>query len=345
MAAAASKKDEKKGGGKPSGGAGGGLDAKQLIKQQGSVKHAFRAAVRKLTPSAEQNDPVVQLRDEIVGYVAARFSGYIEQIFLGGSYARRTADVPVHDIDVFVVFRRDWCPDRNQMRIVIAKYLRKAGFNKKAGFSTRARKRAVSVTHDNSGNQVDIVPIHERAQHHGYRIWNSEQKVWEPTDPHAFTKLAIGLDKYFPGRARVGRSIGRSLIRVIKYWNRNFNRKLLKSMHVEVLVLLGLHEAWGAALKAKEHLSRQPVEWFAIALRYVIDHCCDPTVAAPGGDPTRAIARYLLKPAGRLERLLKNIEIGTNTPPLQLPQLYLTLLVLLFSAIYSRQQATYRRAD
>jgi hypothetical protein len=198
--------------------------------------------------------------------------GGVARDFLSGSYARRTAIRPLHDIDfVFVLeaaAHRDVSPASNVPPSACLKKLQRAVVaaypNTSAG---KLQARSVGIVFQNNIG-FDVVPAFEnRAE--VYMIPDRDRDAWIQTNPEAHrTALVAANDK-------AGSKLN-PLIKMAKHWKTE-HRVPLRSFHLEVM-------AYGAFASAPASYPEGARALFAHLVGAVLKACPDPAGVGPNID-------------------------------------------------------------
>lgn len=205
-----------------------------------SCSECLSQAIAKLEPSESDRKMAVDCHRAI--REALDQEGMTQKTFLTGSYARRTAINPFHDVDIFMVVAPNG--DRttnaqsvlNQVDAMLKKVLVPLKFLKSV--KLRRQRRSVGVSFSNTGITFDIVPAISKDG--GYRIADRKLDGWIYTNPEVALQKVKDANKASGGKLV-------PLIKVAKAWNlkvaeaenkkdeRGDLIKPFKSFHLEVL--------------------------------------------------------------------------------------------------------------
>lgn len=154
----------------------------------------------------------------------------ITKTFTNGSYERDTIIRPLNDIDIFAVLDFEkWkdeygtFPSPQSVLTKIKTYLN--GLN---DYKDKVIQSRPCVTIELSDKDFDILPSFE-LEGGGYRIPNFDLKSWTFTYPEQLTKDLNDTHKNRNYKLK-------SLIKVIKYWNKE-NGKTIPSYHIEEIAI------------------------------------------------------------------------------------------------------------
>ncbi|WP_338872930.1 nucleotidyltransferase [Myxococcus stipitatus] len=147
--------------------------------------------------------------------------------FISGSYGRRTAVHPLHDVDLFVVLNPQRHPRGTRTTDETLKQVRHV-FKEEWVGRELPRLQTHSVGIDFSSNiHIDIVPAYRHEQV-GYLIPQRGTGAWIHTNPKWHQDVAARADE------AAGHQLNR-LIKLVKHWNRQQQSSPLRSFHLEVM--------------------------------------------------------------------------------------------------------------
>lgn len=153
---------------------------------------------------------------------------YVDETFTNGSWERDTIIRPLNDIDLFAVLNREKWQDKNgnlpSPQAVLTKM--KNYLNGLSDYKDKVCQDRPCVTIKLSDKNFDILPSFAVAFSSGYYIPTHDLKTWTFTDPQQLTKDLNDTHKQRSYKLK-------PVIKVVKYWNRDFNEKLVPSYHVE----------------------------------------------------------------------------------------------------------------
>ena len=173
-----------------------------------------------------------QVRDVVAGGLK------IERDFLTGSYARWTKTKPLKDVDVFCVLHEDERAYRGKHprnilhrveEILLPRYGRDHvtidGMAVTVDFGV-----VVDEDEDTAGQvmSIDVVPAFTKDDH--YEIPDANDGDWIETNPEIHAQLAVDAQKAYQDKWK-------SLVRMIKKWNRHHGRPVTPSFLLEVMAL------------------------------------------------------------------------------------------------------------
>jgi hypothetical protein len=192
-----------------------------------TIAAAFREFSTRLNISGLQESTVSTRQQNVRHAVASELN--VLDSFLTGSYRRDTMITPLKeaDVDIFIVLNSEYYESNGQ-----ATLLDRVKRALKRTYTTPDISRngqAVTITFTDF--TVDVVPAFNR-QGGGYLIPNSTLGRWIATDPKKHVDIWIAANKAHNADLV-------PLIKMIKGWNKS--RDVLRSFHLEVLILKVLH--------------------------------------------------------------------------------------------------------
>lgn len=175
-----------------------------------------------------QEESIKNSLSNIEGHLKTKDNGlYIDETFTNGSWERDTIIRPLSDIDLFAVLdREEWqneygnLPAPQSVLTKIKNYL-----NDLSDYKGKVSQDRPCVTIKLSNKNFDVLPSFPEAGG-GYMIPNYDLTDWTYSYPEQLTK-----DLNDTHRLRNYKL--KPIIKVIKYWNRDFNYKLTPSYHIE----------------------------------------------------------------------------------------------------------------
>lgn len=279
-----------------------------------SLANAFDEFLRSIEIPPEQRKRADQQKNTVRSQLDGRLK--LDDVFLSGSYGRRTAIRPLHDIDLFVVLNehvhgalRSQGPSACLDLILGA--LRSAY---PGHVSMRPQRRSVNMTINDIG--YDVVPAFaiDRDIH---IIPDVDRQNWIKTNPRKHSDLCKEADR------KAGGMLNR-LVKAAKHWNVEHGKNL-SSFHLEVM--------------AYEAFPTRPAsypEGFADLLSYlgrrVQDGCPDPARLGPNIDKgttqeqRNQLTRQLANAAAKAKRALELEQQGTEGDVRQAHQMFYKLL-------------------
>ncbi len=156
---------------------------------------------------------------------------YVKECFTNGSWERDTIIRPLNDVDLFTVLDfEEWKdeydnkPNPQSVLTKIKNYL-----NKQNDYKDKVKQDRPCVTIHLSDKDFDVLPSFEILGG-GYYIPNYDLNSWTTSYPKMLTK---DLDETH----RLRDYKLKEIIRVVKYWNRDFNTKTIPSYHIEEIAI------------------------------------------------------------------------------------------------------------
>lgn len=151
---------------------------------------------------------------------------FVERTFTSGSWERDTIIRPLNDVDVFAVLSKvDWSDNGIKLpnpQTVLTNF--KNYLSDLSDYKDKVSQSRPCVTIKLSDKDFDVLPCFAEPGG-GYRIPNSDLSGWTYTFPEQLATEVNIVNKNTNYRLK-------SLIKVIKYWNRE-NDKLIPSYHIE----------------------------------------------------------------------------------------------------------------
>lgn len=194
--------------------------------------------------------------------------GGIKSGFISGSFGRRTAIRPLHDIDFFVILdsakHADVYPSATVLPSAILKRVKAALEAAYPNNTVRLQNRSVNIVFASPAVGYDVVPAFE-TKDGLFMIPDRGRDAWIQTNPAAH-KTALDA-----ANTKAGSKLD-ALVKMAKYWN-GTHGKHLRSFHLEVM-------AHGAFQKAPESYPEGVRQLFAHLAKAVLEKCPDPAGAA-----------------------------------------------------------------
>lgn len=152
---------------------------------------------------------------------------YVDETFSNGSWDRDTIIRPLDDIDLFAVLNFEKWKDENgslpNPQSVLTKM--KNYLNDQADYKGKVSQNRPCVTIELSNKKFDVLPSFPCIGG-GYWIPNHDLKSWTFSDPK---QLSTNLDNVHRQRNYMVKPV----VKVVKYWNRDMDEKLIPSYHIE----------------------------------------------------------------------------------------------------------------
>lgn len=245
-----------------------------------TVAEAFQEFLQELELTENQRDEAIRQHTNLREQLQQRMS--VDHNFLSGSYARRTAVRPLHDIDVFLVLREgdehgpSDPPEHvlTQVRDVLAEAY--------PGKTPTLQARSVNIEFSGTGIAYDVVPAFLESAD-VYLIPDADQARWIRTNPQIHAELSTAANKASNTRIK-------PLLKALKH-AKNVHEAEARSFHLEVM-------SWGAASDvAQDTYAAGLVTLLAHLERAVLLPCPDPAGLGPDIRPAldrcRATQRWL----------------------------------------------------
>jgi len=156
---------------------------------------------------------------------------YVNECFTNGSWERDTIIRPLNDVDLFAVLDfEEWKdeygnkPNPQSVLTKIKNYL-----NKQNDYKDKVKQDRPCVTVHLSDKDFDVLPSFEISGG-GYYIPKYDLQNWTESYPKMLTKDLDDTHRLRDYKLK-------QVIRVVKYWNRDFNGKTIPSYHVEEIAI------------------------------------------------------------------------------------------------------------
>lgn len=269
-----------------------------------TVAQAFHHAIQSLElTEAEVGN--ISRQQNVVRDALRKHLGGIDRDILSGSYARRTAIRPLHDVDLFLILNEKIHaglrgPDPSPCLIAVRDALARAYPNKQAA---RLQGRSVNIEFSGSGIGYDIVPAFTNGPD-AYLIPDRTRQSWIRTNPEVHRQTLVNANQRAGGKLV-------PLIKLAKHVNAGLGRPLT-SFHLEVM--------------SYEAFSGPPPSYpdgLASLLTHLADRvlqtCRDPAGLGPNIDngmtqPERNTIREALRgAAGRASDAIKHAAAGRQS--------------------------------
>ncbi|QDE93719.1 hypothetical protein BHS06_34680 [Myxococcus xanthus] len=192
-----------------------------------SVGEALERFISSLELTEGQRDEVSRQHTLVREALSRRLAG-CETSFLSGSYSRKTAIRPLHDIDIFTVVGRASStppepPDVALKRVRQA--LHEAWPNKGLPI---LQQHSVHLEFTTSGIEFDVVPAYQHPTQDLFFIPEGNTGQWIHTNPRIHKELIVAVNE------RAGQKFN-PLIKAVKHWKRVQGSIPLRSFHLEVM--------------------------------------------------------------------------------------------------------------
>lgn len=255
----------------------------------GTVTQAFQQMIEALTltdtKEGEVNHQRQGLRRKLDQYLS------ISEEFVAGSFGRRTAIHPLHDVDLLLVLNPREHGHLLQRPPAECLQLLQGAVHKcypEKG-SPRVQKRSVNIEFTGTGIGFDLVPAFADQKKDVYWIPDRERPAWIQTNPR------VHREKCNEANERAGNKL-KVLVKLGKHWNRK-EGGLLKSFHLEVMSYGVFGSAPGGYPEGLRHL-------FNSLSEAVLSRCPDPAglnyVDEGMDQPTRTNIRNKLLGAAKI---------------------------------------------
>ncbi|WP_224365779.1 nucleotidyltransferase domain-containing protein [Hyalangium versicolor] len=262
-----------------------------------SVREAVQRFIESLELTDHQREEVIRqhtlVREQLRRWLSPKTD------FLSGSYARRTAIRPLHDIDLFVVLRDTSSPPSESQDTVL-KQIRQALQPLRPGMELPIlQEHSVHIGFSSPGIEFDVVPAFQQPSQQFYFIPERGTAQWIRSNPRLHEELSTAANE------RAGKKL-KPLLKAVKHWNRNHGSSPLRSFHLEAMSYSAFTSPPTGYLEGLEalfsHLSQQ-----------VQRSCPDPAGLGPNVDKyllpnDRNAAQSILGSAAREMRLVLTEE-------------------------------------
>lgn len=188
-----------------------------------TVSRAFDELLRRNEPSEREREDAARQHITLRETLAQAFGPELKKSFLSGSYARRTAIKPLHDIDFFAVLadRRFVNQPADACMKPIAEALRRKFPDKVVTW----QRRSLNIEFSGTGIGYDIVPAIEFSGDI-YQIPDRKRDGWIKTNPKKHKETLDAANQVAGNKLN-------PLIKLGKLWNRH-QGGLISSFHLEV---------------------------------------------------------------------------------------------------------------
>lgn len=191
-----------------------------------SIPRAFDELLRRIELTDSESNDASRQHVSVRETLARHLGPGLTKSFLAGSYMRRTAIRPLHDIDFFAVFSDNRLV--NQPADVSMGRIEEALRQKFTSEYNIPKRQNRSVHIDFAGTKIgyDIVPAVE-FNSDIYQIPDRRRDGWIKTNPKKHQEIATEANKTAGDKLK-------PLIKLCKLWNRA-QGKLMSSFHLEVM--------------------------------------------------------------------------------------------------------------
>jgi len=156
---------------------------------------------------------------------------FVKECFTNGSWERDTIIRPLNDVDLFAVLDfEEWKDDygnKPNPQSVLTKI--KNYLNEQNDYKGKVKQDRPCVTVHLSDKDFDVLPSFEITGG-GYYIPNYDLQSWISSYPKTLTKDLDDTHRLRDYKLK-------QIIRVVKYWNRDFNSKTIPSYHIEEIAI------------------------------------------------------------------------------------------------------------
>ena len=198
-----------------------------------SVATCFENMLRNVTPTDDETEQAIRSHR----YMRRRLEHrpWILGTFLTGSYKRKTAIHPLHDVDVFCVVHPDWAEHYHDCPVGIQHEVRLALRQIYPRTSILLQTHSLGVDFRTQRIGYDVIPAVPTEDPGYFQIVRKDPLCWTTGGTFILScPAATEVEKKEANR--LGGPGGRmlKLIRLMKHWNCK-NNKMLKSFHLELM--------------------------------------------------------------------------------------------------------------
>jgi hypothetical protein len=281
-----------------------------------TVAQAFDQFLRAIEITPTQRTRANEQRVRVREALDARLK--LDDVFVSGSFGRRTAIRPLDDIDLFIVLNEHTHgglrgPSPKLCLDAVQAALQKAHPHQ---VSIRQQHRSVNISFKSTGIGYDVVPAF-RLDRNVYTIPDRERQSWIHTNPERHAELCKQADE------RAGHMLNR-LIKSAKHWNATHGKNL-PSFHIEVM-------AYKAFLRPPPGLLEGFGQLLAHLASAILSACPDPAGVGPnidrGRDPEwrQQLSQQLRNAAQKVQRAVELARQGVSGPVAEAHQILHKLL-------------------
>lgn len=235
-----------------------------------TIAQAFEAFLQKLELTSGQRQDASRQHTNLRQELQKRMD--VEDNFLSGSYARRTAVRPLNDIDVFLVLKPSDSLSLSTKPSVVLSEVKGTLEDIYPGKSARPQSRSVNIEFSGTGIAYDVVPAFKEREG-VYSIPDRDQDAWIQTDPKVHSQRSTEANESANKKLK-------PLFKAVKQSNNNHG-KPARSFHLEVL-------SW-AAVQSDPGLYIDGLVQLVDGLRQrIYNPCPDPAGLGPDVRPPAA---------------------------------------------------------
>lgn len=199
-----------------------------------TLLQSIQKLIDNITVTDKQEENISASVGNIISTLEKDDALYLKESFLNGSYERDTIIRPLDDIDIFAVLNEDdWLDDYGNLpnpQSVLSKI--KRYLEGQNDYKGKVKQDRPCVTVELSNKSFDILPAFEFGNT-GYQIPNYDLLSWTLSYPKILTESLDNAQKDYNYKLK-------SIIKVIKYWNR-LNDKIIPSYHIEEVAIKIFH--------------------------------------------------------------------------------------------------------
>jgi hypothetical protein len=145
------------------------------------------------------------------------------KVFISGSYGRKTAIAPLHDIDLFVVLDRTKVNIQSPEKLL--QHVKETIEAIYPGKTVRVQDKSVNISFSGTGIDYDVVPAYDDG--HWYLVPNGTKGTWVKSDPEIHKEASTAANH------QANQAL-KPLVKAVKLWNTE-KGKVVKSFHLEVM--------------------------------------------------------------------------------------------------------------
>jgi len=233
-----------------------------------TIAQTFNFFLEKLELSEKQRGEASRQHTNLRTELQKRLA--VEDNFLSGSYARRTAVHPLNDIDIFLVLDQKSYENQGPQDVLdVVKAELDAIY---PGKTSTKQSRSINIEFTGTGIAYDVVPAFNISDG-VYSIPDSEALAWISTNPRDHKRLST------EANAAAGQRL-KPLLKAVKH-AKNVHEAAARSFHLEVLSWSILTSAPTSDIAGLELL-------LAGLAAKICDACPDPTGLGPDIRPSLA---------------------------------------------------------
>jgi len=193
-----------------------------------SVGQAFEEFLKDLELTDSQRQEVIRQHTVVRENLRHLLAPHYATDFLSGSYSRRTAIRPLHDIDIFVVLgETQGRPSSHTITALqrVQQALCQAYPNKELPI---VQQHSVNIEFSESRIAFDVVPSFKAVDEEEYFIPQRDTGQWICTNPQRHEELSIQANE------RAGKKL-KPLLKAVKHWKRRQRSRPFTSFHLEAM--------------------------------------------------------------------------------------------------------------